>query len=254
MGVKKSIIFGLAMLDKVLTDLRDPGGILSFSYYNLYGFVPSSYRRDNLYGIVRNLKKSGEVERIAGGNFYITSLFRQRFRKLYPLLEYSRHNWDRKWRLVGFDIEEKKKFLRDALRHELKLHGFAMLQKSLYITPHPVERDMVGLIDRYKRFLSNVYFFVSDEFSYTDKIEFVNRVFQIDKLDTEYKNLIVKLKSCSDDEERYEIVRQFLEISMRDPFLPHELLPADFARDKVWRLIKQVYGGREFDHRIRDRG
>lgn len=43
--------------------------------------------------------------------------------------------WDRKWRMVMFDISQLKKFYRDAFRGKLKDLGFCPFQKSIWIHP-----------------------------------------------------------------------------------------------------------------------
>ncbi|MDI6603072.1 MAG: hypothetical protein QME57_03080 [Patescibacteria group bacterium] len=43
--------------------------------------------------------------------------------------------WDRKWRLVVFDISELKKIYREAFRGKLKELGFYPLQKSVWVHP-----------------------------------------------------------------------------------------------------------------------
>ena len=50
--------------------------------------------------------------------------------------------WDKKWRLVIFDIPEKKKPAREALREKLKDLGFAKLQDSVWVTPFPCENEI----------------------------------------------------------------------------------------------------------------
>ena len=50
--------------------------------------------------------------------------------------------WDKKWRMVIFDIPEKKKVAREALRGKLKDLGFAKLQDSVWITPFPCENEI----------------------------------------------------------------------------------------------------------------
>lgn len=61
--------------------------------------------------------------------------------------------WDRKWRLLTFDISEKKKIIREALRGKLKELGFRCFQKSIWIYPY----NCFAEIDLLKRFfgLSN---------------------------------------------------------------------------------------------------
>jgi hypothetical protein len=44
--------------------------------------------------------------------------------------------WDRKWRLLSFDIPEKRKIVREALRGKLKELGFHPFQKSIWIYPY----------------------------------------------------------------------------------------------------------------------
>lgn len=53
--------------------------------------------------------------------------------------------WDRIWRIVGFDVPERDKPAREALRALLKRLGFYRLQKSVWIIPWPC-RDEVDLI------------------------------------------------------------------------------------------------------------
>lgn len=64
-------------------------------------------------------------------NFDIDNLFLER-----PKI------WDKKWRIVIFDIPEKKKVAREALRNKLKDLGFVKLQDSAWITPFPCENEL----------------------------------------------------------------------------------------------------------------
>lgn len=51
-------------------------------------------------------------------------------------------SWDRKWRIVIFDIPEKKRAARDALRNKLKELGFCELQHSVFICPYSCEDEI----------------------------------------------------------------------------------------------------------------
>lgn len=46
--------------------------------------------------------------------------------------------WDGKWRIIFFDVPEKKRRYRDELRSMLKVIGFKEFQKSIWIYPHKV--------------------------------------------------------------------------------------------------------------------
>ncbi|MBI4135968.1 MAG: hypothetical protein HY481_00220 [Candidatus Vogelbacteria bacterium] len=50
--------------------------------------------------------------------------------------------WDQKWRLVVFDIPEKIKRARDALREKLRELGFYEWQKSVFIHPYDCTREI----------------------------------------------------------------------------------------------------------------
>ncbi len=53
--------------------------------------------------------------------------------------------WDGKWRIIIFDIPEKKKVLRERVRGKLQLVGFVQLQQSVWIYPYDCE-DLVILL------------------------------------------------------------------------------------------------------------
>ena len=53
--------------------------------------------------------------------------------------------WDRRWRIVTFDVAEKRTAARNRLRTMLKAIGFLKLQSSVWIYPHDCE-DLIQLI------------------------------------------------------------------------------------------------------------
>jgi len=53
--------------------------------------------------------------------------------------------WDGKWHLLIFDIEEKHKHLRDAVRQALRSFGFHRLQDSVWIFPYEC-REILDLL------------------------------------------------------------------------------------------------------------
>jgi CRISPR-associated endonuclease Cas2 len=57
--------------------------------------------------------------------------------------------WDKLWRLVMFDIPEKKRAFRNILRGHLKTIGFIELQKSAFIFPFPCEKEIACLTELY---------------------------------------------------------------------------------------------------------
>ncbi len=66
--------------------------------------------------------------------------------------------WDKKWRIVIFDIPEKKKRGREALRLKLKELGFKELQKSIFAFPYKCKDEIDFVVEvfelrQYVRFI-----------------------------------------------------------------------------------------------------
>lgn len=59
--------------------------------------------------------------------------------------------WDRKWRIVIFDIKEFKRTGRDQLRNELINIGFSRLQNSVWVYPYECD-EFVTLLKTYYGF------------------------------------------------------------------------------------------------------
>ncbi len=57
------------------------------------------------------------------------------FRSIYKI-------WDKKWRVVIFDIPYTMDKQRHVLRHRLKFMGAYMLQKSIFVFPYPCEEEL----------------------------------------------------------------------------------------------------------------
>lgn len=57
--------------------------------------------------------------------------------------------WDKKWRIVLFDIPEKRKKVREALRHHIKNIGFYEFQKSVFVHPYNCKDEIDYIIEFY---------------------------------------------------------------------------------------------------------
>lgn len=64
-------------------------------------------------------------------------------------------SWDRKWRMLLFDIPEEMKSAREIFRDKLKKMGFLQFQKSVWIYPYPCE-DEIDFLAEYFRIASHV--------------------------------------------------------------------------------------------------
>jgi DNA-binding transcriptional regulator PaaX len=55
--------------------------------------------------------------------------------------------WDGKWRLVVFDVPEKFRHGRDALRQKLRELGFYELQKSVFVFPYECKNEIDFIVE-----------------------------------------------------------------------------------------------------------
>jgi len=93
-------------------------------------------------GIMKFVNKKGEVAIVltSKGKNISEEYFLQNYKQIKKPL-----SWDKKWRLVMFDIPEDKRKLRNLIRFHLKKIGFIQMQGSVWIYPYPCE-EIVTII------------------------------------------------------------------------------------------------------------
>jgi DNA-binding transcriptional regulator PaaX len=71
--------------------------------------------------------------------------------------------WDGKWRMLIFDIKDKQKLKREALRGKIKQLGLFQLQKSVWVYPYDFEEEMKLLRSFFNLTQREMQFIVADE-------------------------------------------------------------------------------------------
>lgn len=109
----------------------------------------AKYRRDarSFVNTFYALRKKGliEIEK-KNGQIYV-SLTKQGKKKagkyqIDDLKIKKPKTWDKKWRIVIFDVSSNKKIVREALRGKLKDLEFYQLQKSVWIHPYDCLKEI----------------------------------------------------------------------------------------------------------------
>ncbi len=106
------------------------------------------YKRKQLWRALYYLRSKNRIRIIKENNngieIEITKVGKKYLRKIdFNNLSLTEPNvWDKKWRMVIFDIPEEKKKAREALRQKLKDLGMVKLQDSIWITPYPCEDEI----------------------------------------------------------------------------------------------------------------
>jgi len=97
---------------------------------------------------IGKLKKQGLlVEYKKGGERYLKITEKGKIEVVrYKLKAKTAESWDKKWRIVIFDIPEATRKDRNFLRGQLKWLGFFELQKSVWVFPYEVKDELKEFI------------------------------------------------------------------------------------------------------------
>lgn len=77
--------------------------------------------------------------------------------------------WDEKWRIVIFDIWERRRTVRDRLRNLLQKNGFVKVQNSVWVYPYDCEELFVFLRTNL-RLGKGILYIVAEEIEYDDAL------------------------------------------------------------------------------------
>ena len=125
-------------------------------YFLILKSIPKELRamdRRNLYRIIKEFEKDRLISYTEGDDemvtMVLTELGKQRALsfQIDEMCVKTPARWDGKWRLVLFDITEKKRLVRDVLRTKLRDLGFRELQKSVHIFPYHCKDEIDFLIE-----------------------------------------------------------------------------------------------------------
>lgn len=133
-----------------VTALMAPGVLQALKPLIARNHKRKYYERERIRTELRRLKKRRLVDLYQHGDdlfIKITENGKSRLRKLSfdNLLIPRMEHWDRKWRVVIFDIPEKYKRSRWTFQSKLKDLGFYPLQKSVFVFPFDC-RDEVDFL------------------------------------------------------------------------------------------------------------
>lgn len=126
------------------------------NYFRILEGIPVAWKeinRKRLYEVVREFynERLIDYKEYDDGNIKIVLTKEGQKRALqfkFDEMEIKKPaNWDKKWRIVIFDVPEKKKKIREALRRKLKDLGFQELQKSVFVHPFECEGEIDFVVE-----------------------------------------------------------------------------------------------------------
>lgn len=240
------LLLGLAFIDEYLgSGYRAVKWIRSMP---VDFWTPPNYHRDALKQGIYRLLKAGYLEkRVENGvpQLVISNKGHSRVERKFSYFKLSQKRWDGYWRLVIFDIKEKDKYLRERLRAKLKELGFGMWQKSIYLSPHPMEEDMNEFL-KAEKLLGRAYVLRAENYLLGEARDLAEEVWHLTAFNQQYLDLETKAdraisgKSRQQIEEVKKVCYDYSMVLEGDPCLPKELLPDNWARERVQQKIARI--------------
>ena len=120
----------------------------SVQMLKMFGLKDKRYKTKSVYSSLRRMQSQRLIEITDQDDgqtiISITEKGKKRFLSynFETMTILSPKKWDGKWRIVGFDIPEKKKAAREALRKKIRELGFMTLQKSLFVLPYDCKKEI----------------------------------------------------------------------------------------------------------------
>ncbi len=91
-------------------------------------------KKASLSQALKRLRENGLVDLVDNEKLILRLTDRGREKAVLAKIKFDSQKWDGKWRLVIFDIPEKKRSVRDLLRSKLKQWDFVYLQQSVWVS------------------------------------------------------------------------------------------------------------------------
>lgn len=210
-------------------------------YSGIYEFL-SSFSKSSIRAGIQLLLHEGEVEKIIKNGQAYFSLTLKGFKTCsgHYLRTYFgfKKPWDGKWRMIIFDIPEKRREVRGKLRQLLFKLGFGRLANSIYISPLD---NLVATLAELKRLIGRENHLFSFEVrGLVDNKNLARTAFKLEELAQRYETWIKKAQRTS---EEFDILISYYDAILKsDPALPEELLPANWPLLKSWKIFLSFLG------------
>ncbi len=232
--------------------LRDQKGMSESALAEILKSVLGT-KSSELKKALKEMEKKGEIVR-KEDLIKTTARAKRRIPKTQKI-KYVLPLWHRRWTMIVFNIPEKEKKIRDQLRYQLKKHGFAVWQNSVWVSPHPLPQELkLYLVNHELEKKVKVFYGV---LSSEDERSLIASVWQPQRIEKAYRQFIQeakrrfkRLKSLNNldpelKEKALDLLAKltelkYLEIVKQDPRLPRPLLPREWVGFRAFRIYQQL--------------
>ncbi len=161
----------------------------------------------------------------------------------FPSFRFLKEKWDGKWRIISYEIPEKKRELRDRLRREMQGWGLGPWHRSFWLTPHPVMGNLRELVSQ-KEEEKYIQAFESDHV-FGDREILIEKVWQKSLLDKKYREMFkgwhdVLSQEIDKLQKLTKIINDYILTLRQDPGLPKELVGETWIGFEAYSLFKEI--------------
>lgn len=195
-------------------------------------------------GTISGLIKEKTVEKGEKENqYHITSKGFSELCLEFPFFRFQREKWDGKWRIISYEIPEKKREIRDRLRREMQGWGLGPWHRSFWLTPHPILPTLKSLTSQ-KEEEKYIQAFEA-EHTFGDRVFLIEKVWGKATLDKSYRELFKKWHEIlSSEDEKVnklkKVISEYVNLLRQDPGLPKELLGDTWIGFEGWSIFKEI--------------
>jgi phenylacetic acid degradation operon negative regulatory protein len=222
---------------------------------NKFGVSESSVRGAIFRMVQKNLM---QVRKIGNKSYYSVSEQGKRkvdegVKRVYTT---QSQTWDGMWRVLTYSFPEEKRELRNEIRNELNWTGFGVISNSTWVSPNPLEEQVLEMIETYQ-IEDNIFLFSAASIVSHDNQSIIKKGWDLDRISNEYNIFIEKYtpkfeelrekalnNTLTDDEcfiERTNLVHQYRKFLFQDPGFPRDLLPPQWAGTKARELFWNIH-------------
>lgn len=163
----------------------------------------------------------------------------------FPFFRFLKDKWDGKWRIISYEIPEKKREIRDRLRREMQGWGLGPWHRSFWLTPHPIIGTLRELVSQ-KEEEAYIQAFEA-EHSFGDRAILIEKVWNIEELSKKYRELFkvwhdILSKEGEREDKFRRVINQYVGILKQDPGLPSDLVGPNWISYEAFNIFKEVRG------------
>lgn len=140
--------------EKIVSDLANLivwsfDGVASLTSSQLHNLFEETYGSKFVGSAIAKLRRSGIIGGRAKTGYSLSPAGSRQLETLRFKRIISTDKWDRKWRLISYDIPESNRLARETIRRLIKELGCKQMQLSLWAHPHPCLRQFELIRDTY---------------------------------------------------------------------------------------------------------